>query len=224
MNMHATFVTQCTISLIVLKPQNSSHERFKHPATNIWKGMLMRQIQRRSLIWLVKAFLLINRSKSKKICVHGCDFSSWYWTDRWGTWNATTPNSCSHCSGIGLLVGMTNLLTVLVRLCLAIQKPFPCCIMRLKLHKCGLRCSVSFNILVTYRFYVWSSGIILQRRNDLLICSVHYLIFFTSFLKTNLVIWKVLSYSSTVQVNIHSLLNWTVSKRNLQLGIFCVCS
>lgn len=67
--MHATFVTQCTISLIALQSQNSSHERFKHPATDIWKGMLMRQIQRRSLIWLVKAFLLINRSKSKKIFV-----------------------------------------------------------------------------------------------------------------------------------------------------------
>ena len=130
------------------------------------------------------------------------------------------PIAAPHCSGIGLLAGMTNLLTVLVRLCLAIQKPFPRCIMSLKLHKYGLRCSVSLNILVTYPFYVWSSGIILQRRNDLLICSVDYLIFFTRFLKTNLVIWKVLSYSSKVQVNIHSLLNWSVSKRNLQLGMF----
>ena len=143
-------------------------------------------------------------------------------TERIGEEHGMPPHQIAapYCSGIGLLAGMTNLLTVLVRLCLAIQKPFPRCIMSLKLHKYGLRCSVSLNILVTYPFYVWSSGIILQRMNDLFICSVDYLIFFTNFFKTNLVIWKVLSYSSRVQVNIHTLLNWSVSKRNLQSGMF----
>ena len=64
------------------------------------------------------------------------------------------PTAAPHWNGLGLLAGMTNLLTVLVRLCLTIQKPFPCCIMSLKLLECGLRCSVSLNILVTYPFFI----------------------------------------------------------------------
>ena len=185
----------------------------------------MRQIQRGSLIWLVKAFLLINRSKSKEIFV-SMDVIFRPNIERIVEEHGMPPHPtvAPHCSGIGLLAGMTNLLTILVRLCLAIQKPFPCCIISLKLHKCDLRCSVSLNILVTYPFYVWSSGIILQWRNDLLICSVDYLIFFTSFLKTNLVFWKVLSYSSRVQVNIHSLWTEVSAKEIYNWACFCVCS
>ena len=133
----------------------------------------MRQMQWRSLIWLVKPLLLINRSKSKKISM-SMDVNFLPDTKRISGEHGMPPQptAAPHWSGLGLLAGMTNLLTVLVRLCLAIQKPFPCCIMSLKLHECGLRCSVSLNILVTYPFYIWSFGIILQRSSDLWSVSV----------------------------------------------------
>ncbi|KAF3960917.1 hypothetical protein CMV_014406 [Castanea mollissima] len=38
------------------------YTRLKHPATTVWEGMLRRQMLRRSLKWLVKPLLLINRS------------------------------------------------------------------------------------------------------------------------------------------------------------------
>ena len=94
----------------------------------------MRRMQWRSLIWLVKPFLLINRSKSKKISM-SMDVIFLPDTKRIGEEHGMPPQptAATHWSGLGLLAGITNLLTVLVILCLAFQKPFLCCIMSLKL-------------------------------------------------------------------------------------------